>query len=105
MLAFYENHSFKLLNSGMTDGMSLLDLGCGWGSVALFMAQRFPSSSGKRGLIRNGLYRNLMLTPSTQSDSLVKLGQPEAVHPGSGQNKRSEQSKSYHRYIKVAQEN
>ena len=40
---------------GMTDGLSLLDLGCGWGSVALFMAQRFPSSSGKRGLIRNGL--------------------------------------------------
>jgi len=30
--------------SGMTDGLSLLDLGCGWGSVALFMAEKFPSS-------------------------------------------------------------
>ena len=55
----------------MTDGMSLLDLGCGWGSVALFMAQKFPNSSGKRGLFE--LFRKLMLTPSTQSDGLVKL--------------------------------
>jgi len=28
----------------MTNGLSLLDLGCGWGSVALFMAQKFPDS-------------------------------------------------------------
>lgn len=28
----------------LRDGMSLLDLGCGWGSVALHMAARFPSS-------------------------------------------------------------
>ena len=28
----------------MTNGLSLLDLGCGWGSVALFMAQKFPNS-------------------------------------------------------------
>merc|ERR1712013_58213 len=30
--------------SQMKDGLSLLDLGCGWGSVALFMASRFPKS-------------------------------------------------------------
>merc|ERR1719320_1461227 len=30
--------------SQMKDGLSLLDLGCGWGSVALFMAARFPKS-------------------------------------------------------------
>ena len=30
--------------SDMKDGMSLLDLGCGWGSVALFMAAKFPNS-------------------------------------------------------------
>ena len=30
--------------SQLKDGMSLLDLGCGWGSVALFMAGRFPGS-------------------------------------------------------------
>jgi len=28
----------------LEDGMNLLDLGCGWGSVALFMAARFPTS-------------------------------------------------------------
>ena len=33
---------------GMTDGLSLLDLGCGWGSVALFMAEKFPSSKGNK---------------------------------------------------------
>jgi len=30
--------------SQMKDGMNLLDLGCGWGSVALFMAAKFPKS-------------------------------------------------------------
>lgn len=30
--------------SGMRDGMSLLDLGCGWGSVALYFAEKFPNS-------------------------------------------------------------
>jgi len=28
----------------MADGLSLLDLGCGWGSVALYMAAKFPNS-------------------------------------------------------------
>jgi len=31
--------------SEMKDGMSLLDLGCGWGSVALYFAEKFPKSS------------------------------------------------------------
>ncbi len=31
--------------SGMTDGMNVLDLGCGWGSLSLYLAQRFPHSS------------------------------------------------------------
>merc|ERR1712008_139128 len=26
----------------VADGMSILDLGCGWGSVALYLAERFP---------------------------------------------------------------
>jgi len=30
--------------AGIRDGMDLLDLGCGWGSVALFMASRFKGS-------------------------------------------------------------
>jgi len=28
----------------MKDGMDLLDLGCGWGSVALHFAQKFKNS-------------------------------------------------------------
>ena len=31
----------------MADGLSLLDLGCGWGSVALYMAAKFPNSQGE----------------------------------------------------------
>lgn len=27
----------------LQDGMSLIDLGCGWGSVTLFMAQKYPN--------------------------------------------------------------
>ena len=31
--------------AGIVDGMDVLDLGCGWGSLALYMAQRFPNCS------------------------------------------------------------
>jgi len=31
-------------NAGICDGQAILDLGCGWGSFALFAAQRFPNS-------------------------------------------------------------
>ena len=30
--------------AGITDGMRLLDLGCGWGSLGLWMAQQYPAS-------------------------------------------------------------
>jgi len=30
--------------AGIEDGMEILDLGCGWGSFALFAAERFPGS-------------------------------------------------------------
>ncbi|KAF2430418.1 methyltransferase [Tothia fuscella] len=30
--------------AGLEDGMSVLDLGCGWGSASLFLAERFPKS-------------------------------------------------------------
>lgn len=29
----------------LSDGQSMLDLGCGWGSLSLFLAKRYPSSS------------------------------------------------------------
>mmetsp|Transcript_20376 Transcript_20376/g.47669 ORF Transcript_20376/g.47669 Transcript_20376/m.47669 type:complete len:854 (-) Transcript_20376:171-2732(-) len=45
--------------AGMEDGLTLLDLGCGWGSCSLFMAARYPkalvvgvsNSHGQRGWI------------------------------------------------------
>ena len=40
-----------ITRSGMRDGLALLDLGCGWGSVALHMAHRFPGSKGIRVLL------------------------------------------------------
>ena len=30
--------------AGIEDGQSILDLGCGWGSLSLYMAQRFPNA-------------------------------------------------------------
>ncbi|CAK0906417.1 unnamed protein product [Prorocentrum cordatum] len=30
--------------AGVEDGMSILDLGCGWGSVTLYLAERFPNA-------------------------------------------------------------
>jgi cyclopropane-fatty-acyl-phospholipid synthase len=30
--------------AGVTDGMRVLDLGCGWGSLSLYMAENFPGS-------------------------------------------------------------
>ena len=30
--------------AGLADGMRILDLGCGWGSASLWMAQRFPNA-------------------------------------------------------------
>ena len=38
MLALYAERA------GVEDGMSILDLGCGWGSNTLYLAQRFPTS-------------------------------------------------------------
>ena len=31
--------------AGIEDGMQVLDLGCGWGSVSLYIAERFPNGS------------------------------------------------------------
>lgn len=31
--------------AGIADGQSILDMGCGWGSLSLFLAEKFPKSS------------------------------------------------------------
>jgi cyclopropane-fatty-acyl-phospholipid synthase len=40
MLALEET----VAHAGLVDGQSILELGCGWGSLSLFMAARFPAS-------------------------------------------------------------
>ena len=32
-------------NAGLRDGMDILELGCGWGSLSLWMAEKYPNSS------------------------------------------------------------
>ena len=36
--------------AGVEDGMTILDLGCGWGSLTLWLAERYPRSPDPRGL-------------------------------------------------------
>lgn len=79
--------------SGIVDGDSILELGCGWGSLTLFMAERFPASqitavsnsSGQRLFIQQrcrerGLANVQVLTadineldPSTTFDRVVSV--------------------------------
>jgi cyclopropane-fatty-acyl-phospholipid synthase len=33
-----------VLHAGLADGQKILELGCGWGSLSLFMAQNFPNA-------------------------------------------------------------
>ena len=30
--------------AGVEDGMTILDLGCGWGSLTLWLAERYPNA-------------------------------------------------------------
>ena len=32
-------------HAGLADGQSILELGCGWGSLSLFMARQFPRAN------------------------------------------------------------
>ena len=40
-----ELHMLKLYckRAGVTDGMKIVDLGCGWGSLTLYLMEHFPS--------------------------------------------------------------
>jgi cyclopropane-fatty-acyl-phospholipid synthase len=43
-LAEAENHALAetVCHAGIEDGMDILELGCGWGSLSLYLAQHFP---------------------------------------------------------------
>ncbi|MCA9759890.1 MAG: class I SAM-dependent methyltransferase, partial [Candidatus Eisenbacteria bacterium] len=40
-----ENRALEatVAHAGLQDGQAILELGCGWGSLSLFMAERFPA--------------------------------------------------------------
>ena len=37
-------------HADLADGQSILELGCGWGSLSLFMARQFPHRDNRRGV-------------------------------------------------------
>ena len=67
-------------NAGIADGQTILELGCGWGSFALFAAQRFPkarivavsNSSAQRNFIEKQVValglENLLVVTADMND-------------------------------------
>jgi len=51
--------------AGVEDGMSILDLGCGWGSFTLWAAERFPNAQ-LLGVSNSRLQRELILARATE---------------------------------------
>ena len=54
--------------AGIVDGMDVLDLGCGWGSLSGWIAERYPACRVARGLqlARSaGVHRAGAATPRT----------------------------------------
>jgi len=45
ILSIGELNMLKLYceRAGLQDGMNVIDLGCGWGSVTLFLAEKYPN--------------------------------------------------------------
>ena len=37
-------------HADLADGQAILELGCGWGSLSLWMARRFPNARDHRGV-------------------------------------------------------
>ena len=60
-LAAAEEHALAETaeHAGLADGQDILELGCGWGSLSLWMAERFPGGADHRGVqfrARNARY-------------------------------------------------
>jgi cyclopropane-fatty-acyl-phospholipid synthase len=65
-----ENNMLELYikRSGVVDGDEILDLGCGWGSLSLHLAKKFPNSK-ITGLSNSSTQKNSHQPPSsTQRD-------------------------------------
>ena len=57
--------------AGLADGMDILELGCGWGSLSLWMAQRFPSS--RIVAVSNSAPQRRFIESKAERDGLMNL--------------------------------
>jgi methylase of polypeptide subunit release factors len=62
-----ETHMLDLYceRAGITDGMSVIDLGCGWGSLTLHVAERFPNCK-ITGISNSNSQREYILTTAKE---------------------------------------
>lgn len=65
----------------LADGQAILELGCGWGSLALFMAERYPAAS--ISAVSNSRTQKVLIDERAQQRGLKNLvrltGVPAAV--------------------------
>ncbi|MFK8032323.1 MAG: cyclopropane-fatty-acyl-phospholipid synthase family protein [Gammaproteobacteria bacterium] len=72
-LAEAEEHMLELTceRAGIVDGDNVLELGCGWGSLTLWMARRFPNS--KIVAVSNSTQQKTFILDRAQSRSLGNI--------------------------------
>lgn len=84
MLALYAERA------GLVDGMRIMDVGCGWGSLSLWLAARYPNSEivglsnshGQREFIMGqAAERGLKTCRSSPATSSISTSRPTASRP------------------------
>lgn len=58
-------------HAAITDGMTILELGCGWGSLSLYLARNFPSS--RIVSVSNSTSQRAYILDIAQKDGLMNL--------------------------------
>jgi len=58
-------------HAGLADGQSILELGCGWGSLSLWMARRFPNA--RIQAVSNSISQGLSIRQRATTEGLVNL--------------------------------
>ena len=59
----------------LADGQNILELGCGWGSLTLYMAKRYPQAS-ILAVSNSALQRNYILAEASRRDSRTSTSSP-----------------------------
>jgi cyclopropane-fatty-acyl-phospholipid synthase len=73
--------------AGVTDGMTILELGCGWGSLALWLAERYPNarivavsnSAAQRTFIEQRAPRNVEVITADVAELDLPIGRFDRV--------------------------